>query len=287
MKKSLVIIVVVLLVFIGIVIVYFMRETTRLPSGQITPFPTQKKVISRDEYQKEPEVNITVSSPRANDTVSLPIRITGTARVFENQLNYRIRDADGTILTEGSTYANSPDTGMYGPFIINVSAMDAPQGTRGTIEVFDYSAKDGSQIDTVSVPIQFAQEKNLSIRIYFGNNQQSGEFVCENVVPILRSIQKTSTPARSAMEQLLKGPTESEKLQGYFTSINTNVKVQKLTITNGVARVDFDKRLEEGVGGSCRVAAIRAQITQTLKQFASVHEVIISIDGRTEDILQP
>jgi spore germination protein GerM len=45
--------------------------------------------------------------------------------------------------------------------------------------------------------------------------------------------------------------------------------------------------LEFQVGGSCRVAAIRAQITDTLKQFPPVDEVIISIDDRTEDILQP
>jgi hypothetical protein len=35
------------------------------------------------------------------------------------------------------------------------------------------------------------------------------------------------------------------------------------------------------------VAAISAQIRETLKQFSTVKGVIISIDGRTEDILQP
>ena len=34
-------------------------------------------------------------------------------------------------------------------------------------------------------------------------------------------------------------------------------------------------------------AAIRVQITETLEQFPTVDSVIISIDGRTEDILQP
>lgn len=51
--------------------------------------------------------------------------------------------------------------------------------------------------------------------------------------------------------------------------------------------IDFDERLEFQVGGSCRVAAISAQIRETLKQFPQVKEVIISINGRTEDILQP
>jgi spore germination protein GerM len=65
------------------------------------------------------------------------------------------------------------------------------------------------------------------------------------------------------------------------------VKVQSLSIEGGVARVDLSEELEEGVGGSCMVASITAQITETLKQFPTVDSVIISIDGRTEDILQP
>ncbi|MBA7661011.1 hypothetical protein ES703_69021 [subsurface metagenome] len=65
------------------------------------------------------------------------------------------------------------------------------------------------------------------------------------------------------------------------------MRIQKLIIENGVAKIDFDEQLEFQVGGSCRVVAIRAQITETLKQFPTVDNVIISIDGRTEDILQP
>ena len=93
--------------------------------------------------------------------------------------------------------------------------------------------------------------------------------------------------ARAALEQLLRGPTEAEKAQGFFTSINSGVKIQSLTIQAGTAYVDFDDQIEFQVGGSCRVSAIRAEITQTLKQFPTVSEVIISVNGRTEDILQP
>jgi len=85
----------------------------------------------------------------------------------------------------------------------------------------------------------------------------------------------------------LKGPAETEKTQDFFTSINSGVKVRELIIENGVAKIDFNEQLEFQVGGSCRVSAIRAQITETLKQFPTVKSVIISIDGRSEDILQP
>ncbi|MFH1582463.1 MAG: GerMN domain-containing protein, partial [bacterium] len=65
------------------------------------------------------------------------------------------------------------------------------------------------------------------------------------------------------------------------------VEINSLSIINGVARADFNEQLEYQAGGSCRVGAIRAQITETLKQFPTVNEVIISINGRIEDILQP
>jgi len=108
------------------------------------------------------------------------------------------------------------------------------------------------------------------------------------VFGVEREVPKAPQIARAALDELLKGPTDTEQGEGYFTSINGGVEVDKLTIdAQGTARVEFSPRLEEAVGGSCRVAAIRAQIIQTLKQFSTVKEVVISINGRTEDILQP
>ncbi len=51
--------------------------------------------------------------------------------------------------------------------------------------------------------------------------------------------------------------------------------------------VDFNEALQEGVGGSMRVTGIRRQIQATLLWIPGVTSVILSIEGRTEDILQP
>jgi len=131
------------------------------------------------------------------------------------------------------------------------------------------------------------QEELMTIKAYFNNSNMDPEFSCNKVFPVERSVLKTLAVARTALEELLKGPTEKEKSQGFFTSINPGVKIQALSINDGLAKVDFDPQLEFQVGGSCRVSAISAQITQTLKQFPTVNEVLISINGRTEDILQP
>ncbi len=127
-----------------------------------------------------------------------------------------------------------------------------------------------------------------TVKAFFGNsNLNPGAMDCSLVYPVVREVAKTPAVGRAALSEMLKGPSQAEKNGGYYTSINEGVEIRSLSISDGVARVDFGPRLEEAAGGSCRVAAIRAQITETLKQFPTVDSVVISIDGRTEDILQP
>jgi spore germination protein GerM len=134
-----------------------------------------------------------------------------------------------------------------------------------------------------------AKDENMEVKVYFNNPDidSNWDTECSNVFAVEREIPLTKSVALAAMAELLKGPTEAEENNGYITNINTGVKVQKLTIENGVARIDFDERLEYQVGGSCKTSAIIAQIKQTLKQFSTVNSVVISINGETEAILQP
>lgn len=134
-----------------------------------------------------------------------------------------------------------------------------------------------------------ASTKTMIVKVFFNNPETdpNWSFECSNVFAVERTIPKTDSVALAAINELLKGPTDDEKAKGYMSNINSGVKVQKLTIVNSVAKIDFDEQLQFQVGGSCKVSAIYAQIKQTLKQFSSVKDVIISINGKTEDILQP
>ena len=135
---------------------------------------------------------------------------------------------------------------------------------------------------------EMPEEETMVVKVYFSNSQKDPQALhCEEVYPVERYIPKTVAVIRAALEELLKGPNDIEIEQGCFTSINQGVEVQSLAVEDGVAKIDLNTQLEYQVGGSCRVQAIRAQITETLKQFPEVQEVIISIDGRIEDILQP
>lgn len=248
--------------------------------------PTNKTSSQRQVVPtKNEEANVHVLSPLPNETISLPIRITGEARVFENQLQYRLIECDGNILQQGIMTAQSPDMGIFGPFEKSIHIIPDPQGTYGCLEVFSSSPKDGSDINLVQIPVLFDVAHARKVYVYFSTDK-SGED-CQTVFPVLRYASPNPAIARITLEELLRGPSSMEKERGYQTALNTGVSIQKLTIQNGVARIDFDKQLEEAVGGSCRVSLIRSQIEKTLMQFPTVNKVIISIDGRTEDILQP
>lgn len=236
--------------------------------------------------EQEPVANIIVESPKPGDSASYPLVIAGKARIFENQFNYRLKDENGAVLMEGWAYANSPDAGLFGPFEIRV-AYPAPSSEEGTVELFDFSMKDGSEIDKVIVPVKLANVETMMVKVFFNNDSLDITGSCEKVFPVNRKIAKTEAAARSALIELLAGLSEEEKSRGYQTNIPQGVGLNSVKIVDGVAYADFDKNLEKYGGGSCRVAAIQAQIAETLKQFPTVKSVVISIDGRTEDILQP
>lgn len=109
----------------------------------------------------------------------------------------------------------------------------------------------------------------------------------EEIEAVAREIPATEAVGRAAIQELLAGPLPQEEAEGLSTVINEGTELQSLHIDDGVAWADFNQRLQEGVAGSAWVMAIRSQIEQTLSQFETVDEVIISIDGETEEILQP
>lgn len=147
---------------------------------------------------------------------------------------------------------------------------------------------DYAEISITLDPGENPDKEITNVKVFFGSTKLNPEVLdCSLVFPVTRGVEKTVAVGRAALTELFKGTTEEEENEGYFTNINDGVVIQSLTISEGVAKVDLNSKLEEGVGGSCKVTAIRAQIEETLKQFSTVDSVVISIDGKTQDILQP
>jgi hypothetical protein len=94
-------------------------------------------------------------------------------------------------------------------------------------------------------------------------------------------------PNFAGFESALPSPTQVLSYSGRDASWGPRVTLRKLTIVDGVATADFSRELAAYGGGSTRVMFIRQQITRTLRQFPSVRDVRIAIEGETELILQP
>lgn len=254
------------------------------------PKPTE--LCGAKEKIKEEVQGINIASPKSNETVSSPLKITGQVNgdgwiAFEGQAGLvKLQDSDGKEVASGILKSTTDWMTLPVDFEANLE-FERPETETGWL-VFSNENPSGlpEKNKEFRSAVKFAQE-TMEIKAYFNNDKLDPEFSCNKIFPIERTIPKTPAVGRAALEELLKGPTDKEKEDGYFTSISPGVKIQSLTIENEVAKVDFDETLEFQVGGSCRVSAIRAQITQTLKQFPTVKDVIISINGRTEDILQP
>lgn len=239
--------------------------------------------------------NIIVYSPQMGQAVKSPITLEGQAKgfwYFEASFPVKLFDENGKEI--GATAVQAQGDWMTENFVRFKGELsyNSIATTTGML-VFERDNPSGlpQNIEEYRVPVFIYPNEVMSVKVYFNNDKLDPEYSCNKVFPVERIIPKTQAVARAALEELLKGPTEQEKQEGFITNINQGVVIQSLTIDpptgGGIAKVDFNEQLEYQVGGSCRVAAIHAQIVETLKQFPTVQEVIVSINGRTEDILQP
>ena len=100
------------------------------------------------------EQNIVLTKPQPESIITTTVTLQGRARVFENQFNYRVKDANGKVLGSGNIIASAKEVGDFGPFNQSISFLKSQTKT-GTLEVYDNSVKDGSEIDNVIITVRF------------------------------------------------------------------------------------------------------------------------------------
>jgi len=229
---------------------------------------------------------IKVTEPVPFASVGLPITIKGEARTFESTVNIRLTNSDKSILTEDIAMAQVPDSGIFGPFSIELS-YPKPKTDQGFVEVFEYSAKDGAEVSKITIPITFAQQETTTVELFFNNTSHDPDLAdCSVVYPVERRIPVSQTgQTNNAIQELIKGPSRIEQTAGYVSSIPRNAKLNTITTKKDTITVDFSTL--DISGGSCAVTAARSQITETIKTLTQIENVTISIQGETEDILQP
>lgn len=123
-----------------------------------------------------------------------------------------------------------------------------------------------------------------TFRLYFNNTIKDPNLLdCTKVYPVNRQSEKMITP-ECVIKELIKGLTNEEIKQGYVTAIPSSCQLNFVTVENEKAVVDF-KPFQ--IAGSCATGAFTAQVKQTLLSFSNIREVVITIQGKSEEILQP
>jgi germination protein M len=151
------------------------KETQRAQVAQVvytlTQFPTIEKVsfkidgkaidkigdvalekpLGRTDFEMVTPL-IFVESPAPFETVSSPLIISGTANTFEGTFQADILDHEGAVLAHETVQATS-GSGTRGTFDAEIT-FDASDSNTITLKVYELSAKDGSEINTVEIPLK-------------------------------------------------------------------------------------------------------------------------------------
>jgi germination protein M len=106
----------------------------------------------------------------------------------------------------------------------------------------------------------------------------------EQLFVVRRTQNATPRVGTVALEALLSGPTETERLAGVQTQIPDGTQLLGLAIEKGIATVDLTSEYESG-GGSASMTMRLAQVVYTLTQFPTVRGVRFALDGEPIDVL--
>lgn len=99
------------------------------------------------------EPTIIVHHPTPHDIVHNPVHVAGYSTAFEGTVIVRLRDADNQVIRK--KFFTGGANGEYAAFRMNIGLQHVPPTRQGFLEVYEESAKDGSPIGLVRIPIVY------------------------------------------------------------------------------------------------------------------------------------
>jgi len=274
------------------------------------PKVTEEKKDEQGGYKTDEGLSFELISPLPNSEIECGFTLAGKMPrewFFENSFPYSII-VDGKEVLVGSV--QSKDDYTVKEILTFSEKIECKEGCLGDGEIVLKNANPSGlpeNADQYRIPVKFTstclvQEekpkdtsketvketpKTVTVKVYFANSVNDPDSEkCETTYAVSRTINETVAVGKASLTELLKGPNTTEKGKGYYTSIPTGTELKSINIKNGVAYVDFNEKLTDGIGGSCLTSRIRSQIENTLKQFPTVKEVVIQVNGKSEGVLE-
>jgi hypothetical protein len=283
----------------AIVLQAFERAVLSFDPRNPADFRVERGNIGADaaRIENKPQENSTaaIQLPAPNARVTLPLHIVARFKGTDAFIEAELRWTDGTVFTNTLQVLREDDD----PIVVDSinwlieSAPPRPTSPQATLTLKRLS---GEEIASQNVTVlHYDSPDTQQVELYF---------VDENLdlQRSIRVIPRTQAVATTALQELLWG-IDPASLAGFSTALPSpeevltypgreptwgpRVTLRSLVIRDGVATADFSREINAYGGGSARVRSISGQIEATLKQFPSISEVRIAVEGRTEDVLQP
>ena len=123
---------------------------TQFPTVTTVRFGSSDKALGRADFEAETP-RILVEAPLPFDSVTSPVRLSGTADTFEANFTAELVAADGTVLDKHFVTASS-GSGTRGTY---ATTLTFPSGQTGsaTVKVWEPSAENGQPLGTVEIPV--------------------------------------------------------------------------------------------------------------------------------------
>ena len=142
-----------------------------------------------------------------------------------------------------------------------------------------------------ALPVKDPAGGEVMAKLFYANSQKDPEEQNPDVTyPIEVSIKAENEDelVRKMIDRLVKGPEGSYKDQGYYTSLPSDTKINSVKIEGETLSIDFNDSINMG-GGSCMMEQRRSQIENTLLNIPGkgIKKVIISVNGDSQDVMQP
>lgn len=248
-------------------------------------------IIDKPEVSADAAIQI----PAPNAVSTLPLHILARFKGADHQIEAELRWDDGTVFTNTLQVLREDED----PIVVDSinwlieSEPPRPRTPQATLTLKHLS---GEVIAKQRVTIlHFDSPDTQQVKLFWIDDNHE-------LQPSIRIIPKTPAVASAALQELLWG-IDPASLAGFGTALpdpaevlepdvrdpdwGPRVTLRSLVIKDGVATADFSREINAYGGGSARVAAITDQITETLKQFPTVKQVRIAVEGQTDGVLQP
>jgi hypothetical protein len=125
------------------------------------------------------------------------------------------------------------------------------------------------------------------VKLHFvalGDNGASGKKIgCDDsIIPVDVSIDPTTAPLTAALNRLFSIKTDYYGQSGLYNALyRSDLHLDSASVVNGLATVQLSGSLQ--LGGVCDDPRVEAQLEETIRQFSTVRDVAIFLNGQPLD----